>query len=208
MTNVSPQSYNVPSPRRSARDITFGQTTKAKSTAVNYGPSPFSYDPHHTEVGAKDITFHYRVKQRQSQETPGPGAYDISREARSGYKFSFTGRTTQSSYSPVRNFPGPGAYNARQPSRENPGYTFANRTNYNSMYKVNDAMPNVGPNTYQIRDDASSHYPSLSFRGRVKTRQTDETPAPGSYNVQRAYSPRGKGFTMGARTRSPMIVVK
>lgn len=62
MTNVSPQSYNVPSPRRSARDITFGQKTKVQSNTANYGPSPFSYDPHQSEIGAKDITFHYRVK--------------------------------------------------------------------------------------------------------------------------------------------------
>lgn len=76
------------------------------------------------------------------------------------------------------------------------------------MYKVNQELPNIGPNSYQIKDNASSHYPSLSFRGRVKTRLNDETPAPGSYNIQRSYSPKGKGFTMGVRTRSPVIVMK
>ena len=169
-----PGSYNPCLISTSAPAFSMGSRIKTKDSEM-WQRGPGSYDLREPKRGPSfTLGVRESTKKNNQSSIPGPGAYNTDKSRfikNSAPAYSMGGRITTNNS--ISQSPGPGAYNIDSGSKSTSGLV------YNMSSKVYDSITNSG-NLFSQSTIKST--PAFSFGGRSKSR-VDNTPGPGSYNV-------------------------
>lgn len=162
-------------------------------------PGPGSYSIPSTFETTSGFKLKGKLKSGSTEQTPGPGEYQWDNKFGSdGLAFSLKSRSSYGSNVAQSSTPAPGAYTIASTIGTSPKFSLSGRTN-----PRNRAAETPGP-IYTVRSSigqgrAYSLAPKLQYDGQ---RESKQTPAPGSYNVQSGFGSPKKGFTLKSRTNS------
>lgn len=166
-----PGSYNPCMISTSAPAYSMGSRFKTKDSEL-WQRGPGSYDLGVPKRGPSfSLGVRDSAKPNSQSSIPGPGTYNTDKSTfskNSAPAYSMGGRNTTNSS--ISQSPGPGAYNIESSSKNHIGPT------YNMNSRVSDAVISSFGNSNL------KSAPAFSFGGRSHFR-VDNTPGPGSYNV-------------------------
>jgi hypothetical protein len=170
-----PGSYNPCLISTSAPAYSMGSRFKAKDNEL-WQRGPGSYDLGEPKRGPSfSLGVRDSAKPNNQPPIPGPGAYNIDKSTfikNSAPAYSMGGK--KSINNSIFQSPGPGAYNIDNAPKNNSGPT------YSMNLRISDAITSSG-STFGRSTMKST--PAFSFGGRSHSR-VDNTPGPGSYNIE------------------------
>ncbi|OMJ68979.1 hypothetical protein SteCoe_33427 [Stentor coeruleus] len=223
--NPGPGQYepnNLSISRDKSPSFKIGSASRPDIIKNTQGPGPGSYEATKPQIGPKWGFGSDERSQYFINNSPGPGAYNIHSEQKSG--FTMAKKFLENSIDYV---PGPGAYDpslrskspqwsmGREPKSQ---MTISNNVPGPGSYNIEDVKPHSlapkmgssekspqrtpekapGPGAYEIPNRAVEG-PQFSIKGRDEKSNKDKLPGPGQYNLD--IKDRSPAFSMGTSAK-------
>ena len=186
--NPGPGTYSIP-PKfaNDAHKFTLHGRTNDQFSFGSQSPGPAAYNPDYMAVKkrAPSATLHIRASYTKGDITPGPGAYQISRDL-GGKAATFHSRPVTSMKDTT---PGPGAYNPSDATlKVGPKFTFKGR--HETSTRPDTAQ-------YRLLPSTIGQGPKISLGSRHAERNSENTPGP-SY-IPPSFGSNARKSSMGMR---------